>query len=47
MEEHTITGQQVYSTESVIEGNNLSAQIYIIKLRRKDGKVEVHRVVVE
>jgi hypothetical protein len=47
MEVFTVTGQQVYSSEKVFEVYNLSPEIYNVKLWRKDGKVEVHRVVVE
>jgi hypothetical protein len=41
------TGQQIYSSENTFEIDNLSPQIYFVKLWRNDGRVEVHKVVVE
>jgi len=40
-------GQRVYSSENTFEIDNLSPQIYFVKIWRNDGKVESHRVVVE
>ena len=47
MEVFTTEGQQVYSSKKPFEIDNLSPQIYFVKLWRNDGGVEVHRVVVE
>ena len=43
----TTAGQQTYSSENVFEINNLSPQMYFVKLWRNDGGLEVHKVLVE
>lgn len=43
----TTIGQQIYSSENVFEINNLSPQMYFVKLWRIDGGAELHRVLVE
>lgn len=47
MEVYTVLGELVYSSDHVFETRHLSSQLYVVKLWRKDGLVEVHRVVVE
>lgn len=47
IEVYTVLGELVFSSDHVFETPHLSSQLYIVKLWRIDGLVEVHRVVVE
>jgi len=47
MEVYNVLGELVYTSINVFEYEDLSSQTLYIKLWRKNGKVEVHRVVVE
>jgi hypothetical protein len=47
MEVYSTLGDLVYSSETEFKTQILSPQLYVVKLWRNDGGVEVHRVVVE
>ena len=47
MEVYSMFGKLVFSSDKEFKTLPLSPQIYVVKLRRKDGLLEVHRVVVE
>jgi hypothetical protein len=47
MEVYSTLGDLVYSSETEFKTQTLSPQLYVVKLWRNDGGVEVHRVLVE